>query len=984
VGCLNDAEVLDLVEGNLAPAAEAAAKRHLDSCDDCRALVAETARSIVGPGAEGRLARSQTVGRYLILDVVGAGATGVVYAAYDPELDRKVALKLLATGGPSGAAGDRAGRLLREAQAMARLSHPGVVAVHDTGTTADGQVFVVMEFVAGGSLRSWLAAARRPWREVLLRYVEAGEGLAAAHRAGLVHRDFKPDNVMVGTDGRARVTDFGLARAVERAAGAAAGETGAGAARPRVSGIAGTPAYMAPEVLGGDPATERSDQFSFCVALYEGLYGEAPFPGDSFTTLRAAVQRGQVRDAPRGATVPARLRAVLLRGLRPDPDARFPSMDALLRALQSVRYRTRRRVVYTLVAAVVALLAILGTREARQARLVCSGAERHLVGVWDPARKQAAARAFARTGVAYAADAWRGAERALDQYTSAWVAMRTDACEATRVRGEQSADMLDRRVECLDGHLRQVAALTRLLADADAEVVARAVEAATALPSLADCQNADALRAGVHLPRDQRTAARVQALRVTLAQVKALEEAGKYREARTRAEAVLVAAREVRYLPLEAEALGLAGQLAGRLGDITAAESKLHAAAEAALAAGHDAIAARAFIDLINLVGLNKARYAEAHQWARYAQLAIERLGGSDEREADRLEAVSGILWKEGKHEASIAVLRRALSLYRKVLGADHVKVARALDGIATAYFEQGKLQEAYELDRQALDIAERALGPSHPRLNMFLNNIGNTLALEGRYDEGLRYLHRALDLSERTFGRTHPDTVAPLDTIGSVLTVMGRPAEALPYLERARANLEQAGQGETPDYAAVLNDRGAAELALGHAERAVADHRAALALLERVVGPQHPDCAVALTRLAEARSRLGQHREALADLARAAPVVDRALGPETPAAARVLAATGQVRLRLGAAAAAVAPLEHAVRIRAARRGDPRELAEARFLLARALWASGGDRDRARRLAAQARETYAAHPWFREPLAAVDAWIASVTRPGAR
>ena len=227
MGCLNEGEVQDLIEGNLAPEAEAAAKRHLDDCDECRAVVAETARSIVGERAGGRLTRSQTVGRYLIVDVVGAGAMGVVYAAYDPELDRKVALKLLRHEVTARDV-DLAKALLREAQAMARLSHPGVVAVYDAGATEDGQVFVVMEFVAGGSLRAWLDAERRPWRDTLKLYAEAGEGLAAAHRAGLVHRDFKPDNVMIGADGRARVTDFGLARPLRRTDGPAPVEADSG------------------------------------------------------------------------------------------------------------------------------------------------------------------------------------------------------------------------------------------------------------------------------------------------------------------------------------------------------------------------------------------------------------------------------------------------------------------------------------------------------------------------------------------------------------------------------------------------------------------------------------------------------------------------------------------------------------------------------------------------------------------------------------
>src|SRR5688572_25609816 len=285
----------------------------------------------------GGLDRGDLVGRYVVLDRIGAGGMGVVYAAYDPELDRKLAIKLLhegATGVASISAADVPRRLQREAQALAKLNHTHVVTVHDVGEH-DGHVFVAMEFVAGRTMSVWIEETSPSWVEVLDAYLAAGRGLAAIHSAGLVHRDFKPDNVMVGNDGRVVVMDLGLARRV-------------GDARPEEShprdvrmrpgvevltspltqagAIMGTPAYMAPEQHLGLETTPRTDQFSFCVSLFEALYGARPFPGKSMASLAFAATKGHVT-IPSGRTqVPAGIRRALLRGLKPDVEERWPDM----------------------------------------------------------------------------------------------------------------------------------------------------------------------------------------------------------------------------------------------------------------------------------------------------------------------------------------------------------------------------------------------------------------------------------------------------------------------------------------------------------------------------------------------------------------------------------------------------------------------------------------------------------------------------------
>jgi eukaryotic-like serine/threonine-protein kinase len=295
------------------------------------------------------------VGRYLIERELGSGGMGLVYAAYDPELGRTVAIKLVrpALGGRMGPSLGRA-RLLREAQAMAQLTHPNVAAIHDVGTFGD-QVFIAMEYVEGSTLTDWLSAERRSWREIVSMFSQAGRGLAGAHAKNIIHRDFKADNVWVGEDGRARVLDFGLARATRSAREPQHPPGAPVLGEEKLSRVAmlsasvtlpgtflGTPPYMAPEQLRGELGDSRTDQFSFCVALYYALYGELPYAGDTVASLLVDMAERRIKEPPQSSRVPSWLRRVLLRGLSPDPAGRYESMETLLEAL-APRARISRR-----------------------------------------------------------------------------------------------------------------------------------------------------------------------------------------------------------------------------------------------------------------------------------------------------------------------------------------------------------------------------------------------------------------------------------------------------------------------------------------------------------------------------------------------------------------------------------------------------------------------------------------------------------------
>ncbi len=324
-------------------------------------LSGESATSPSAESAPGRqLKRGAAVDRYLVLDLIGRGGMGVVYSAYDPQLDRKVAVKLLRPDAFGNArASEGRAQLLQEAQALARLSHPNVISVFDVGTFEE-QVFIAMEYIDGSTLKRWLKEGERSWRGVLEVSIQAGRGLAAAHAAGLIHRDFKPDNVLVGFDGRVRVLDFGLARAAPGPGGDLGRRvTLPNNATPSGSGptatthltssglVAGTPAYMSPEAVRGDALDERSDVFSFAVTAWEALYGELPFAGETAREVSIAAERGEVRPVPARRRAPKVLGEVLRRGLEASPKDRFATVQELLTALEKAARRGRRRLLGT-------------------------------------------------------------------------------------------------------------------------------------------------------------------------------------------------------------------------------------------------------------------------------------------------------------------------------------------------------------------------------------------------------------------------------------------------------------------------------------------------------------------------------------------------------------------------------------------------------------------------------------------------------------
>ncbi|HXU45518.1 MAG TPA: serine/threonine-protein kinase, partial [Thermoanaerobaculia bacterium] len=913
--------------------------------DDPTSLLWPRGRGPTGPPGGIALGPGQLLGRYYVLQEIGRGGMGVVYAAFDPELDRKVALKILHSG-VGRDDGEGQARLLREAKALARLSHPNVIQVYDAGAVGGGelQVFVAMELAEGMTLDRWLLAPRSR-SEVLAAFSAAGRGLAAAHAAGLVHRDFKPSNVLLGDDGRVRVLDFGIARpagdtafepagdppqglasgsplpAITASAAAllsARGATGGSGIRldsqlTRAGFVPGTPRYMAPEGLEGRPVDAKADQYSFCAALHEALYGLLPYDGHSRADLLREVRAGRRREPPAGSRVPAYLRRILDRGLAIDPAARYPSMDALLADLGRDRAAERRR--WAVAAALAALVGFsvwaLASSARRQDR-TCAGSEARLAGIWDPARKGVLRRAFLASGRPFAADAWKGVERALDAYARGWIDMRREACEATHRRGEQSAGLLDLRMRCLDRRLRDVTALTGLFAAGaakDSGLIERAVSASQDLPSLAQCADVAALTAPVPPPASPAARRAVGDLEGRIAAARALYTTGKYGDGLQAAEATAQAAAKLGYAPVEAEALDLRAQLEDAQGAYEKAEATLFAALAAAQKGHHDALVARAWTQLVWEVGFHQTRFDEGERWGRMAAASLDRLGGAAENpelDADLASNLGAARDLKGDHAAGVALETRALAIYEKALGPDHPSVSRALNRLGNAWFQGEHYTEALAAYRKALELTLRTLGPRHPTVAVRLGNIALVLEAQGRTQESLATQLRALRIEEAALGPDHPRLAATHGNLSGLLLIMDRPEEALVHARRA-LEIDQAS-GDPAD--------------LGISWLNVSDNLLAL----------------------------GRFREALATNASAREQLQKAVGPKHPWTATAEASQGRILFALGRPAEAIGPLRRANAVFPADDLSA-NAALARLTLARALWATGGDRSEAVALA---------------------------------
>ncbi|MFO0635901.1 MAG: serine/threonine-protein kinase [Nannocystaceae bacterium] len=829
-------------------------------------------------------------------------------------------------------------RWLREAQSMAKLSHANVLPVFDVGTH-ESAVFIALEFVEGETLRAWLERERPHWSRALPLLIAAGRGLAAAHVEGMAHRDFKPENVMIGRRGEVRVMDFGLARAF--------GDTHSGstmqgsipavlddAALTRTGFVLGTPAYMAPEQHRGQPLDARADQFAYCVTLYEAMYGHRPFEGRTAAELVAAATAARFRPPPRGVDVPAWLRRIVVRGLAAEASARWPDMDQLLAALQHDRTRTRRAVVT--VALVGGAAAALGFGLAgRQAQLdPCAAAASGLDEVWSPARRDRIATAFADAGVGFAGDTWTRVDAGLEAWAAAWVRGRVDACEDVHVRREQTDAALDVRNLCLDRRRVELDALLGVFEAADAAVVERAVTAAAGLGPPQDCDDVERLLAPLATPPAGQ-AARVAELGAELLRADALRRAARFEPALAQVESVAREATELGFAPLSAQAEVARAQLEIDLGRLEVGTAHLAEAADAAESVGLDELVARAELTLASAIGVQMGRTAEGERWARAALAQAARLGGGTVLQAD-------------------ALLVRA-------------NVADAA----------GDFKTARRSTLAALDVWDR-LQLHGPQRTLAIANLGRVAFRSQDWDTALQEFERAHAAAIEVFGPQHPDVAKALSNIASVRHATGDFAGAQRDLERSLAIFEAALPADHPSINMTLANVSALAYRQGRYAEAISAAERAIASYRRTQGPGTIRVAPSLINEALALSALGRNEEALARYREAATLFDTHYPDGHPEASKALTGVGEMLSRMGDFDGAVAALERAVALGGVEGMNPYEHAEAQFALARVLWdaSTRRDRARARTLARGAAETLRAGPPNEQRhLAALETWL---------
>ncbi len=765
-----------------------------------------------GESEQQKFAAGTKVGRYLILEQLGHGGMGVVFKAYDPELDRNIALKLLRVRRNSESKANRArSRLLREAKALAQLSHPNVVAAYDVGTMGN-DVFIAMELIEGLTLQQWLRHQPRTWQDIVAVMVAAGRGIAAAHRAGLIHRDIKPDNIVIGNDQRVRVLDFGLARAsaqdeineaVEdqqetKEQNPALSPTVGGEILSVSSGlhtpitmagvVVGTPGYMAPEQYLGMKLDEKTDQYSFCVTLFEALYKVRPHSGSSYRNIKNKVLTQEVAPAPPGAKVPSWLRRILLRGLSRESSLRYCSMEVLLDQLCQDPYRLWRRlgVLTAIVFLVVASFSAAAIWQAHQQAL-CQGSEKQLRGSWDENLREKTRQRFLATGKPHAQDTFDRVSSLLDQYALGWAAMQTEACEATQVLGTQSEKLLDLRMACLQRRLSELSSLTHLFAkESDSEILDKAVQASLALTRLRRCADQKALLAAYPPPDNPNIQRQLTTLRAQLNEARALKNAGKYQEGLAIVSTVEEAARDLDYPPLHAKSLYLLGELQVHTGAAAAAEISIRQSIVTATRARDYRVFASALNSLVFIVGYLQARYDEALTLETIIEAARQGLTNPQEIHARSLNNLGTIYAKKGETQKAVEYLEQARKLWEKSLGPDHPQLAYSLINLGNVVGDLGENEKGISYYQRAQEILASKLGAEHPLVTVPLNNLGATYAILGQTEKASRCFRRALSIKEKILGASHPELAFPLTGLGFLLINKNQAQEALPYLERA------------------------------------------------------------------------------------------------------------------------------------------------------------------------------------------------------
>lgn len=807
-------------------------------------------------------------GRYVLIETVGTGGMGTVRRAYDPKLCREVALKVLRQ---DRRVEDGTQRLVREAQAMAQLSHPHVVSVYDVEEAGES-VLIAMEFVRGSSLSQWLEEERTS-QEILSTFVAAGRGLAAAHGAGMVHRDFKPANVLVGEDGGIKVTDFGLAKVAE--AGAPSSSTISSDENARLTSwdgedlthdgtLLGTPRYMAPEQVIGELATAASDQYSFCVSLWESLTGTRAFSGESPKEIAAAKLAGPPA-MPSQRPLPKASMEVLQRGLNPDPLRRWNDMPELLGALE----RSGRGRTHTWFAAGAAILALgggAGYWAMNAAADPCAGGQEQLGLVWGDAQRASLERDLA-AAAPFAAEGWPRIERTIDDYAAAWLNQFRDACEATHVRRDQSAFTLNMRMTCLERRRRGLAAAIEVLSDADADVARRALDVVSSLPSVSACADVERLAATAPPPDDPDDLPKIEAIEGEMTGIDSLIRVRRHEAALDAIEGIVDRVDALGYVPLQIGVSRRRGSLLTQVGKgdegIALLESALHRALESQLwrEAGRVAmeISQRRIHDAPDL-----------DQAETYARLAVSMARSDASIPEDRWRATLGLGSVHAalsRNDEALGELREALDLATTAYGDDSQQVADTARSLGSLLGRLGKYEEAEILLARALAIAESNRGLNHPKVGDMVASFAIVKGRQGDYAGAASLLERSVQINADATGPDSQYTAKARINYAVALKGLDRDDEARVQLEKAKTVFERVHGKDHHRVADVLQTLGSLAAEAEDYETAVVHLERSADIYQRTFGEKHLDVALFRQDLGDVYRRMGRLEDGVKQL---------------------------------------------------------------------------------------------------------------------
>lgn len=969
-------EEVESPEGRLA---ESSMRRRLNSMFiQSRASLAAEVDSESSRMPRRPLAAGDQFGKYTLIEELGGGAMGTVYHAYDPRLRRAIALKILSRRSSYLALADQ-DRQFREAQALAQIKHPNVVRVHDVGIV-DGVVWIDMELVSGDTLKTW--AARRSWQQILGVLIQAAEGVAAIHARGVIHRDLKPDNVMLTKGGVVQILDFGLAD--EQVAESAATQPTSTPSLHRTRAVGGgTPVYMAPEQHRGSQANALTDQFSFCVMAWELMFAMRPFANPE------AIERGERGPPPPGTQVPGWLRRAIERGLADVPGQRWESMNMLREAMRRGQAWGRRRtwlipgagVVVALAAIVVGGVWKHRSDMAHGVRL-CEVAGAQIREVWKDDVRQALRVKLMSTGNALAATTADKVSSLFDKYAKDWEQEQTDVCLDASIRGRWPLALVDRAQWCLEARYLSLASLVDALAGGGANGVQMAVAAALSLPRIDQCSDREFLEQMPDPPRDRRE--EIREVRAELLRLSRLEFSGEY-EAGVRAARVAVVRAKALHAPsVVAAALYQLGLLLVRRGAYGEAEQTLEEAFFAANDAGAVEIVPNAGALLVGLLG-QLARYKDALRWERHTRQALDQLHGSDgsptavlrDSTAAALDnSVAVILKGQGDYEGAGRRFTQALTTWERVFGANHYYVAYALNNLAEIQRKLGRYHEAAQIFERALVTWEATLGAQHPNTAMSLYNLALVYYDLGRFEGARTLLTRSLAIREATVGPASSETADTLDALGLVSQELGE-FDAAEHRHGQALELRKRSLSSThPDLARSFAHTAELHVRLGEFGQAEQLLERALEIREAAHSAGDPSLAPILVAFGDLWLAAGSPARARAPLERALRLRETALGRDHPDVAPVLVGLARIAEAEGRLAEALELATRATSMYTGREVPPSARAGASMILARVLWIQGTARPQAIELAGAACDAYrAAGPAYQQARAQAEQWL---------